>query len=636
MRRAATAGKLANGGTDALGALRRVRGDLPFFLLDALLTILAYFGALVLRFDGAVPDRYWLNFGTFVGVAVFAHLASNWAWGLYGQMWRHASVTEARRVVLSAITATAVLFALFWSLRLVPRSVIALGGAGSMMLLGALRFHSRLFAFKRNPDARIGLRVAVVGAGESGAVIVREMLRNPAAGFTPVVVLDDDVRKQGRSLAGVSVSGGIDRLADEVIRLAVHQVVLAIPSAGPELVRRVAAQAEVAGVALKVLPSVKELIGGRVSVQDVRDLRIEDLLGRQQVETDLEGVRRLLHGRTVLITGAGGSIGAEITRQVAECAPGRLVLLDHDETHLHDAAAALDTDVVQVLADIRDRRLVDEVMAEHRPEVIFHAAAHKHVPLLEQHPCEAVRTNVIGTHNVVASAVAHAVERLVFISTDKAVEPSSVMGASKRLSEQIVTAKAPPGARYCAVRFGNVVGSRGSVIPTFARQISAGGPVTVTDPRMTRFFMSVQEAVQLVLQAAAFAEGGEVFMLDMGEPVNILELAERMIRLSGRNVGTEIPVRIVGARPGEKITEQLRAPGEEPHPTPHPSIVRLYPQQVSELAVDAGVSWLAALAEQRRGAEAARLLFTLARQERDGVLDLTTLERSVTWSPSTT
>jgi FlaA1/EpsC-like NDP-sugar epimerase len=341
-------------------------------------------------------------------------------------------------------------------------------------------------------------------------------------------------------------------------------------------------------------------------------LRIEDLLGREQVATDLDAVRDVVRGRRVLITGAGGSIGSEIARQVAEAEPGELILLDHDETHLHDVSATIDLPVAQVLADIRDALAIDDVFAKWRPEVVFHAAAHKHVPLLEQHPCEAARTNVVGTHNVVEASRRFGAERFVFISTDKAVRPSSVMGASKRIGEQIVTAKTPEGAKWCAVRFGNVLGSRGSVIPTFARQIAAGGPVTVTDPRMTRFFMSIPEAVQLVLQAATFAEGGEVFMLEMGVPVNILDLAERMIRLSGRNVGSDIAVRITGVRPGEKLEEELCAPGETAHPTSHPGIVRLYPACVSVGQIDAGVRTMGALARRRDGAAVRQLVFEQA------------------------
>jgi FlaA1/EpsC-like NDP-sugar epimerase len=302
----------------------------------------------------------------------------------------------------------------------------------------------------------------------------------------------------------------------------------------------------------------------------------------------------------VLITGAGGSIGSEISRQVLACDPERLVLLDHDETHLHDIAGELRDDVVvQSLADIRNKAQMMAVFAEHQPSVVFHAAAHKHVPLLEAHPTEAVMTNVVGTSNVLEAARSVNVERLVAISTDKAVYPSSVMGASKRIAEQLVIARTPEGASYCAVRFGNVLGSRGSVVPTFMRQIENGGPVTVTDPRMTRFFMSIEEAVQLVLQASALTEaesGGEVFMLDMGEPVLILDLAERMIRLSGRQPHTDIQIEITGVRPGEKLAEELIALDESQAPTVHPSVSRVIPVAIERERLQLGFVELEKLA----------------------------------------
>jgi FlaA1/EpsC-like NDP-sugar epimerase len=329
-------------------------------------------------------------------------------------------------------------------------------------------------------------------------------------------------------------------------------------------------------------------------------VRIEDLLGRKQVTTDLDSVRQLLFGRRVLITGAGGSIGSEIARQVAACGPRLLLMLDHDETHLHDAAAQISGPATQLLADVRDKQRIYDLFAHWRPEVVFHAAAHKHVPLLESHPCEAVLTNVIGTRNVASAAARVRVDRFVFISTDKAVHPSSVMGASKWMGEQIVLSNAMKGARFCAVRFGNVLGSRGSVIPTFVRQISSGGPVTVTDERMTRYFMSTPEAVQLVLQASTFAQGGEVFMLEMGEPANILDLAKRMILLSGRTVGRDIDIEIVGTRPGEKLTEELRAPDEEAFNTPHPSIVRLHPRVAEYAELQACIDDLSILVTNRQ------------------------------------
>jgi FlaA1/EpsC-like NDP-sugar epimerase len=352
----------------------------------------------------------------------------------------------------------------------------------------------------------------------------------------------------------------------------------------------------------------------RSRLQDVRQVRIDDLLGRDQVVTDLAAVAELISGRRVLITGAGGSIGSEISLQVEAFGPSALLLLDHDETHLHDLSTALASAHKCLLVDIRDRERVVRTFEQHRPEVVFHAAAHKHVPILENEPGEAVRTNVLGTQNLIDAARIFGVHAFVLISTDKAVRPHSVMGASKRVAEQLVArAAAETGARYTAVRFGNVLGSRGSVIPTFVRQIEAGGPVTVTDARMTRYFMSIPEAVQLVLQAAALSKGAEVFMLEMGEPVRIIDLADRMIRLSGRRVGTDIEIRVTGIRQGEKLEEVLHAPEENPQPTRHPSISRLEPAVVDGAAMDAALKLLAQMASQGEDAEIRNSLLNLAR-----------------------
>lgn len=588
----------------------RIRSDVPLAVLDVALVVAAYVGVLLLRFDGDVPAVWWQRLQLFLPASIGVHLLAHWLCGLYGQMWRHASVQEARRVVLAGAGSGVTLAVLFLlARRLMPLSVVVLGAVVATMLVGALRFQSRLFAFRRgSPHAT---RVVILGAGKAGAAIVRELRRVSDADLLPVAFLDDDPRKQGRRLLGIRVIGGLDALAETVERHHAEQALLAMPSADSELVRRVANAADGAGITLKVLPPVTELINGQVSVRDVRDLEISDLLGRQQVETDLDAVRAILGDRVVLITGAGGSIGSEITRQVAACEPARLVLLDHDETHLFEAAASIGDRCDQVLADIRDPDVIHAVVAQHRPQVIFHAAAHKHVPLLETHPCEAVATNIAGTNNLIDAAIRCGVERFVFISTDKAVEPSSVMGASKAVGEQLLLAAAPAGTRYCAVRFGNVLGSRGSVVPTFMRQIRDGGPVTITDPRMTRFFMSIQEAVQLVLQAAALSAGGEIFMLDMGQPVRIMDLAERMIRLSGRRVGLDVSLRITGVRAGEKLAEQLRAPYEAPAPTLHPAIVSLRPQPCDRQQLAAAVSRLVTLGRLREATAVVNGLFDL-------------------------
>lgn len=589
----------------------RTRADVPLVLLDAMLCLGSYVGAIVLRFDGAVPPGHWHRFWSFVPLAVTLHLAANWTWRLYGQIWKHASVQEARRILLSGMSAITVLvLSGFVGPRRVPLSVVVLGGWCAAMLMGAMRFHSRLFALRRS-DRRAIHRVAVLGAGESGAAIVRDMLRNPDVGLQPVVLLDDNPRKQGRSMHGIPIAGGIDDLSSLAGRLNVHQALLAVPSADQALVKRAHDAAAAANLPLRVLPSVGDLVKGTPSIRDVRDLKIEDLLGRAQVETDLDSVRSLLAGRRVLITGAGGSIGSEILRQVSAFGPAQVIALDHDETHLHDAVQGLAGEVVQVLADIRDRHEIEAIFCRFLPDVVFHAAAHKHVPILETYACEAAATNVLGTRNVLRSAARSGVRHLVVISTDKAVRPSCNMGASKWLSEQLMLSLAPEGGRYCAVRFGNVLGSRGSVIPTFTRQIAAGGPVTVTDMNMTRFFMSIREAVQLVLQAAALAVGREIFMLDMGSPVRIYDLATRMITLAGHEPGTDIEIIVTGVRPGEKLAEELVAPWELSDPTRHPSILRVRPLAVPRPELDAVVDQLTACVRARRHGEAGAVLHDL-------------------------
>lgn len=591
-------------------AASRIPGDVALAFLDCFLVLTAYTALVLLRFELSVPSHFWARLRVFLPVAVLVHLVANRLWGAYGHMWEHASIEEARRLLLAGLTSGAVLFGLFaWEgpLRM-PLSVLLMGPLFTSLLLGAVRFQSRLFAFRQAVDRTLGLRVVVVGAGSAGATILREMRRNEKIGLTPVAVVDDNPRIRGRSVGGVRIAGTVGDLTKVIHEHGAHQVLLAIPSAGPEVARRVATAAAAAGVPVKTLPTIADLMHGDVSVRDARDLRIEDLLGRRQVEVDSGVVRDFLRGRRVLITGGGGSIGSEIARQVADFEPGSLVLVDRDETHLHDAAARLPGFVKQVLADVGDREVVDRVFDQTRPDVVFHAAAHKHVPILEQHACEAVCTNVLGTVYVADAAVRVGVERLVFVSTDKAARPANVMGASKWLAEQIVLARTPPGHQYCSVRFGNVLGSRGSVIPTFQQQIAAGGPVTVTDPEMTRFFMSVSEAVSLVLQAAAIARDNEVFMLEMGEPVNILELAERMIHLCGLEVGSDIEVQITGPRPGEKLIEELRAPWEAVASTEHPSVVALRPARMSTEQLERTLEQLQLVAEEGDQDEARRLL----------------------------
>ena len=581
----------------------RVRRNAPLALLDLGVIVFAYLAPLVLRFNGAVPANYWSNFRSFLPLVVLIHLSANYLFGLYGQMWRYASVQEARRVVLAtALAAVLVIGADLMSggpVSALPLSVVLLGAVLCLMGFGAIRFQSRLFGLRRRTHMADRTRVLLLGAGDAGSMILKDILINPHLGLDPAGIVDDDPRKLGLSLHGVRILGPRSAIPSLVRRLGIDQVLLAIPSATGEVIREVAALCEECDVPLRVLPSVRETLGGRITARDIRDLRIEDLLGRQQVETNLEAVADLLRGRRVMITGAGGSIGSEIARQVAPFKPSTLILLDHDESHLHDTVASLDpgSEVQSVLADVREGHQILELFMARRPEVVFHAAAHKHVPILETHPREALLTNVIGTATVADAAAVAGVDRLVLISTDKAVRPASVMGCSKWFAEQIVRSFQPIGSVFCAVRFGNVVGSRGSVIPTFLRQIQRGGPVTVTDPSMTRYFMSVEEAVQLVLQAATLATGGEVFTLDMGEPVRIIDLARRLIHLSGRVPNRDVDVIVIGPRPGEKVVEELMGPGEQFVPSAHPGIAVSWPAAYERPLLKAALRQLEALAE---------------------------------------
>jgi FlaA1/EpsC-like NDP-sugar epimerase len=622
------------------GLAERLRRDAPLAASDLGVAFFSYLLTLALRFDGSVPDRYWSSFWRFLPIALAIHLVVHRLCGLYDPMWRYASVQEARRIVLAgAVGGAGVVFASLvvgWltdGLRALPLSVTTFGAVLTLLGSGAIRFQSRLFATAQRPGDGDGQRVLIVGAGSAGSMILKDLLRSPSLGLRPVGLVDDDRRKLGRRLHGIPVLGPRAAIPALVGELRADLALLAIPSATSELVREIAALCERARVTVKVLPSVHETVGGKVSARDIRDLRIEDLLGRKQIETDLDAVAGMLRGRRVLVTGAGGSIGSEIARQVASSGPAELVLLDHDETHLHDVVmsleelraslsgadgvvdlAAAEADLQIVLADIRDRERVFGVFMRHRPEIVFHAAAHKHVPVLEVHPEEALATNVIGTANLADAAVASGTERFVLISTDKAINPASVMGASKWMAEQVVRSLHNGHSILCAVRFGNVLGSRGSVIPTFFRQIAAGGPVTVTDPNMTRYFMSVQEAVQLVLQAAALSVGGEVFTLDMGEPVRILDLAERLIRLSGRIPRRDVPIEIIGPRPGEKTVEDIVAPDEEPVPSGHPAIVVSRPPVPDRAAVHRALAELEHLIPSTPPAELAARMKALARE----------------------
>jgi FlaA1/EpsC-like NDP-sugar epimerase len=593
-----------------------VRSDVSFALVDAAIVVLAYLGALVIRFSDqqiALIANWWDGFLIYLPVVVCVHLLINALLGAYGQVWEYASVEEAMRlVVASLLSALLLLIGLVVirdvtdaPTRLVPLTVVVLGSGLVLGGMGAVRFRTRVFSFRRtlNRDFR---RTLVVGTGREAADLVRrgDTLTPPVS----VVGFVDDHPLKGR-LAGVPVVGGIDDLRSLVSELQVDETVVA-SRVGPEAVRRVVDACMDVDVRLRTLPDMDSVMGSG-SISDVRDLELSDLLPRSTVSTDLRAVADLLCGKRVLVTGAGGSIGSEIVQQASGFGPSEILALDHDEGHLYQASLSWDQlDLLPnpCLVDVCDRRAVDRVFDQFRPDIVFHAAAHKHVPMLELFPEEAVKTNVVGTRNLIEATQRYQVERFVLISTDKAVEPSSVMGASKRVAEMMIQTAADAsfnGTVFSSVRFGNVLGSRGSVIPTFMQQIQSGGPVTVSDPDMLRYFMLTCEAVELVLQAAALSEGGEIFVLDMGEPIRIGDLAHRMIRLSGLVPGRDVSIEITGARPGEKLVEKLSLEPLEPSAHPQISLAATpYPGSVTVL-------------------DAADLLESLAeRGDRPGIRDL--------------
>jgi FlaA1/EpsC-like NDP-sugar epimerase len=546
----------------------QIRGDFPLVLIDVFLVVCTYLLLFGLRFDFSVPAHYWDQFRIFLPIACVVSVGLMWVWGCYGRTWRHASIDEAVRLLGAGVCTGAILLLSFvWDENRIPLTVLVVGPVLATFLFGMVRFQQRLFAYRRSSYRGTGVRVAVVGAGTNGAAALREMQQSPMLGMNPVVAVDDNPALRNRSIHGVPIAGRVDELPEIVAEHEVHLILLAMPSAPRRVVQQVADTAEKASIPVRVLRDSSSWVHGMPRLREMSDLNIEDLLGRLQVSIDLDPVRKLLHGRRVMVTGGGGWIGAEIARQVAEFGPERLVLLDHDETHLHDTVYDLQgiADPEVVLADIRDASVLEAAFRRERPEIVFHAAAHKHVPVLEDFACEAIRTNVFGTLNVLRACALVGTSQLVCISTDKAASPTSVMGASKWLAEQLVLERAAHDG-YRSVRFGNVLGSRGSVIPTFRKQIAAGGPVTVTDPRMTRYFMSTDEAVRLVLLGAALGGNHQILALEMGEPVNIYALAERMVRLCGLRPHDDVEIRVTGLRPGEKLTETLIGPAEVSEP----------------------------------------------------------------------
>jgi FlaA1/EpsC-like NDP-sugar epimerase len=556
--------------------------------VDACLLALAYYLAYVLRFDGDIPRRYEHLFEDTVFLTVAMQLVIFAAFGLYSKLWRFVDQKDfesiLKAVVVSTVGLIAVLFLFSIGRHDPPRTVIALDFLLALVFACGARFAVRALVERpvRGPILeRAANEVLIVGAGNGGQQVAVELRRNPGLRSAPVGFVDDDPRKQGMRVAGHKVLGTTDDLPRVLDGVKPDEVIIAIPSASGILRQKVVTACRERGIPVRTLPTTFELLSGGVNLmRQVREVRVDDVLGREPVRVEIDRVGAYLSSRVVLVTGAGGSIGAELSRQIARVGPKQLILVENSENALFEIRRELEEErhfvrASSVLADCKDATRMREVFQEHTPSVVFHAAAYKHVPLMEENPVEAVRNNAVATRIVAAAAGEAGVERFVLVSTDKAVSPATVMGASKALAEWAVEAAQNrwKGTRYASVRFGNVLGSSGSVVPIFRRQIAQGGPVTITDPRMTRYFMTIPEAVQLIIRSGELATGGEVFVLEMGDPVKIVDLASNMIRLAGYEPDVDIAIEVVGRRPGEKVHEELFNPGERPRPTPAEKIV---------------------------------------------------------------
>jgi FlaA1/EpsC-like NDP-sugar epimerase len=556
--------------------------------VDACLLALAYYLSYVLRFDSGIPARYQELLEQTIVFAVLMKLTVFALFGLYTKLWRFVDQRDFESVVKAVVVSSFVLIAALFLLSLSradpPRGVIALDFLLSLAFATGSRFLVRAAVERPVRGAlleRAAREVLIVGAGNGGQQVAFELRRNPELSSAPIGFVDDDPRKQGMRVAGFKVLGPTSELPRVLDEAGPDEVIIAIPSAPGTLRQQVVTACRERDIPVRTLPTTFELLSGGVNlIRQVREVRVEDVLGREPVRVEIDRVGSYLCGRTVLVTGAGGSIGAELSRQIARVGPKKLVLLENAENALFEIRRQLEEErhfgrASAVLADCKDATRMREIVSEHKPSVVFHAAAYKHVPLMEENPIEAVRNNAVATRLLAAAAGEAGVERFVLVSTDKAVSPATVMGASKALAEWTIEAaqRRFPDTRYSAVRFGNVLGSSGSVVPIFRRQIASGGPVTVTDPNMTRYFMTIPEAVQLIIRSGELSTGGELFVLEMGDPVKIVDLAHNMIRLAGLEPEVDIAIDVVGRRPGEKVHEELFNPGERPLPTPAEKIV---------------------------------------------------------------
>ncbi|WP_236660322.1 nucleoside-diphosphate sugar epimerase/dehydratase [Isachenkonia alkalipeptolytica] len=560
---------------------------------DAAIINISFIIAFLLRFEGSffisnVAQRHFEIYLSNIVTITLIKLVIYYIFGLYKNLWKYASIYEVLQIVGTTVVAnTAVVSYMFLTQDPLPRSIFAIVVLLDIALIGGLRFSFRASRSLRDRMGDKGFkkkgqikqkRSLIIGAGEAGAQVIKELRNHKELNSIPVAVIDDNDEKYGARINGVPVVGDRYHIKKVVEKYRIDEIIIAIPSMQRQEIRGVIEECNKTKCKLKIVPGLSELIDGEVSIQAIREVKIDDLLGREPVKLDMEGIQGYIKDRVVLVTGGGGSIGSELCRQIAAIQPKKLLILDNYENNAYAIQNEIrstypEVDLFTIIASVREKERMDEIFATHKPQVVFHAAAHKHVPLMEDNPQEAVKNNIFGTRNVAECADKYGTERFVLISTDKAVNPTNIMGASKRVAEMVIQAlDKESNTEFIAVRFGNVLGSNGSVIPLFKEQIEKGGPVTVTHEEVTRYFMTIPEAVQLVVQTGSMAKGGEIFVLDMGEPVKIIDLARNLIRLSGFEPDVDIEIKVVGLRPGEKLYEELLLDGEGLEDTCHEKI----------------------------------------------------------------
>jgi FlaA1/EpsC-like NDP-sugar epimerase len=590
--------------------------------IDVALVCASYVLAYLIRFEGDIPPEQMELLAQTLPWIVPLKIALFWWVGLYRGMWRYTSIADLINIIKAAVIAAGAISLILLFVRYYEgfsRSVLILDALLTLMLVGGIRLLIRVYIQRTipasffnpaffpffNPDREKRTRLLIVGAGDAAEKMLREILDNPRLKYRPVGFLDDDPRKQGQAIHGVPVLGAIDDIGELPIQF--DEILIAIPSARGDVMRRLVELCDRTGKRYRTIPKIGELIEGRISANAIREVRLEDLVGRQEVRLDPESISRFLCGKRILVTGAGGSIGSELVRQISRFQPQVVGLLDFSELNLFEIEKefqqrfrVLPTE--SFLTDIRDRDALQGVLKRFKPHIIFHAAAYKHVPMQESHPREAVLNNVLGTRNLVDLALETEVERFVLVSTDKAVRPTNVMGATKRVAELFVESmNGKQVTCFVAVRFGNVFSSSGSAIPIFQEQIACGGPVTVTHPDVRRYFMSIPEAAQLILQAGAMGNGGEIFILDMGEPIRIVDMARDLIRLHGLEPGKDIAIEFTGLRPGEKLHEELITSGEGIVSTDHEKIMVLRGKTRDAAALLAQIETLLAISRKGDG-----------------------------------